>query len=99
MKVLAMTAVIVLLAGCGGVHKARQGVGPVSDLDPLPISYGPINKACMASGRASGNSALCGCIQAVADRTLAPGQQSRAVRFYADPHLAQEIRQSDRAPD
>lgn len=96
MKTILMAGVILLLAGCGGVHKARQARGPVAELGPVPVSFGPISKACMRSGREARTRRLCGCVQAVADKTLTNRQQSRAVKFYANPHLAQEIRQSDR---
>lgn len=62
----------------------------------LPFANGPINKACMASDRKARSRSLCGCIQAVADKTLSNAQQSMAVSFYSDPHKAQVIRQSDR---
>jgi hypothetical protein len=51
----------------------------------------------MASDREARSRALCGCIQWAANQTLSSSQQRRAVKFYQDPHLAQEIRQSDRA--
>lgn len=62
-----------------------------------PFARGPIQRACLASDRKARSSELCGCIQAVADQTLSPADQRLAVGFYADPHRAQEIRQSDRA--
>ena len=101
---------VLLLAGCGGYHKARRDghraepVVPVTRVavpaaQAVPIAHGPISRACLASDRKARSRALCGCIQAVADQTLSGPQQNRAVAFYRDPHLAQEIRQSDRASD
>jgi hypothetical protein len=59
---------------------------------------GEIQQACMASGRTA-NSALCVCIQGVANKTLNRSEQRKVARFFADPHRAQEVRQSDRASD
>ena len=61
-----------------------------------PFANGPLNQACMSSDRKARSRSLCGCIQAVADKTLSGSQQRLAVSFYNDPHKAQEIRQSDR---
>lgn len=55
-----------------------------------------IKNACLGSDRASGNSALCGCIQDAANRTLTSQDQRLAATFFGDPHRAQEIRQSSR---
>lgn len=64
-----------------------------------PVAFGPISKACLQSGREGRSRELCGCIQAAADKTLTSSQQRRSVGFYSNPHLAQEIRQSDRPVD
>lgn len=58
---------------------------------------GVIERACLTSDRAGGNSNLCGCIQQVANITLDGRDQKLAAQFFEDPHLAQEIRQSDNA--
>jgi hypothetical protein len=60
---------------------------------------GSIQRACLQSDRARGNQALCGCIQQAADLTLSNRDQSRAAKFFSDPHEAQEVRQSDRSDD
>lgn len=62
-----------------------------------PFASGPLQKACISSDRKARSRELCGCIQAVADQTLSSAQQRVAVSFYADPHRAQVIRQSDKA--
>ena len=56
---------------------------------------GPLEELCLASGRAAANPALCACVQSVADRDLTRADQRLAQRFFSDPHLAQEVRQSD----
>jgi len=62
------------------------GAAPAGDL---------IRKACLKSGRPSATSAMCRCIQATADTRLNRKDQKLAASFFADPHKAQEIRQSD----
>ena len=59
---------------------------------------GTIERACLASDRPKSRS-LCGCIQQAADVTLSGREQRIAAGFFADPHRAQEMRQSDRARD
>ncbi|MDJ0824698.1 MAG: hypothetical protein QNJ16_04275 [Rhodobacter sp.] len=59
-------------------------------------SAGMIERACMKADRKAASRALCGCIQDVADQTLSRSDQRLAVKFFKDPHMAQEIRQSDR---
>lgn len=59
---------------------------------------GTIERACLASERPKSR-ALCGCIQQAADVTLNGREQRQAARFFADPHRAQEVRQSDRVSD
>ncbi|PWE32074.1 hypothetical protein DDZ14_12490 [Maritimibacter sp. 55A14] len=60
---------------------------------------GTLERACRASDRTEVDPALCRCIQHVADGMLSPPEQRRAARFFADPHLSQELRQSDRPGD
>lgn len=92
--VLTMTAIAFLLSACGGSNNRveRFAGGP-----QVPFASGPIQKACVQSDRKRANRALCGCIQSVADRELSGSDQRLAVKFFKDPHHAQEIRQSDRA--
>ncbi|WGH79867.1 hypothetical protein [Jannaschia ovalis] len=78
------------LSACGGGRDA-----------PVQRAYatGPIQTACLRADRSAANRQLCGCVQAAADAKLSSGEQSRAVRFFRDPHHAQEVRQSDRRRD
>ncbi|WP_232796368.1 hypothetical protein [Roseovarius salinarum] len=87
---------VTLLAGCGGAPPPER---PELAAPVARIASGPISRACMESDRPGRSRELCGCIQAVADRTLTGAEQSRAVTFYRDPHAAQEVRQSDRHSD
>ena len=63
------------------------------------VSAGPISNACMQSNRSAANSALCGCIQAVADSTLAGADQRRAATFFRDPDKAQQVLMSQKRAD
>ncbi|MBM2575039.1 hypothetical protein JQC91_01865 [Jannaschia sp. Os4] len=85
-------ALAVGVAGCGGGGGGDRG--PVR-----AYAEGPIRSACLGQDRRAATSALCGCVQAAADRTLSAGDQRRSLPFYRDPHRAQEVRQSDRARD
>jgi hypothetical protein len=66
---------------------------------PAPALAGPIERACMASGRDAANRGICGCIQQVADQTLDSSDQRRAARFFSDPELAHKTWISDSARD
>lgn len=56
---------------------------------------GTIERACMSSPR-SGTPGLCSCIQYVADQTLTRRDQKMGAKFFRDPQMAQDTRQSDR---
>ena len=60
-----------------------------------PRLSGDISRGCMSSGRSAANSALCSCVQQVANQTLSASDQRRAATFFEDPHLAQEARTAD----
>lgn len=96
MKRVTFLGLAVFLAGCGG---GPRDPDRVVTMRATPVAYGPISKACLQSGREGRSRELCGCIQAAADKTLSSSQQRRSIAFYSNPHLAQEIRQSDRPVD
>ncbi|MCC7321933.1 MAG: arginine transporter [Rubellimicrobium sp.] len=75
--------VALVLDGCGGGVRVS----------------GEIGTACIGGGRDAANPALCSCVQRAADQALTAAEQRRAATFFANPHLAQEVRQSDRASD
>lgn len=60
---------------------------------------GPIDNACVQSERGARNSALCGCIQQVADMTLSRSDQRRAAGFFRNAQQAQDVRMSKRTAD
>ena len=57
---------------------------------------GLIERACLKADRPAANRNLCGCIQDVADATLTRRDQRLAAKFFKNPPMAQDIRQSDR---
>ncbi len=66
---------------------------------PLPALSGDIARACLSTGGPAANPSLCNCIQHAADLTLTKAEQKRAASFFAEPDLAQKVRQSTRARD
>lgn len=88
MRYLIFAALVLTLAACGG--RASRDRGPV-----LLFAEGPMSKACLNSDRKARSKALCGCVQAVANRDLSSADQRLAVSFWSDPQRAQDIRQSD----
>ncbi len=99
MKNALIVGLVLVLAGCGGSNrhenKGRGTRAPVY----MPNASGPLKNACLASDRKVRSSQLCGCIQAVANQSLSSSDQSRAAKFYGNPQLAQDARQSSRASD
>ena len=63
------------------------------------LQAGPIENACLRSGRDAANRALCGCIQQVADMTLRGGDQRRAAKFFRDPDQAHKVWVSQKPAD
>lgn len=97
MKHLGLFVCILALAGCGGGITDDRSDRRV--ITPSAVGFGPISKACLQSDRKKKSRQLCGCIQAAADKTLSRSEQRKSVAFYNDPHLAQQIRTSDRDQD
>ena len=60
---------------------------------------GAIKRACLKADRAAASRELCTCIERVARPMFTASQKRRIVRFFAEPHLSQELRQSDRRSD
>jgi hypothetical protein len=81
---------------CDAMIGAGRGLLAATALAVLAgCGGGRLESTCLASGRAAANPAMCGCVQAVADRELSRSDQRLAASFYADPQRAQDIRQSD----
>lgn len=66
---------------------------------PVQAATGVIDRACQSSGRSAASPQLCRCIQSVANSSLSRSERKKAAKFFRDPHMAQEIRQSDRSSD
>lgn len=98
MKHLGLFLCILALSACGG-GRGWQEDRPDRRVIASPVAFGPISKACLQSNRKKKSRELCSCIQAAADKTLSRSDQRRSVAFYDNPHLAQEIRTSDRPAD
>jgi hypothetical protein len=61
---------------------------------PTQTQAAVIENACRTSGRSAASRSLCSCIQTVANVKLKRTDQRKAAKFFNDPHLAQETRQS-----
>ncbi|WP_069300731.1 hypothetical protein [Neptunicoccus sediminis] len=57
-------------------------------------AFNKIERACKSSERRA-SASLCACIQKVANVQLTSSDQRLAAKFFKDPDLAQETRQSD----
>ena len=79
-----------VLSACSGAR-----TGPVETIS----ASGPVRSACLDGGRSAASPELCGCVQAVADARFSSSEQRRITRFFAEPHLTQEMRQSDKPSD
>ncbi len=79
--------------------KYFASIAVISAFLAQPLFAQQIESACLKSGRAFGQRALCGCIQDAANMTLTPRDQRTAATFFSDPHRAQEARQSTRKAD
>lgn len=65
-----------------------------------PLGHaGAIGSACKSSDRGRGNSALCRCIDRVAQQTLSRSDQRRAAKFFRDADRAQQVRMSKSRAD
>ena len=90
MRYLILVLMVASVAACGGRSSGKRGA-------PVLYAEGPMSKACLASDRKARSKALCGCVQAVANRELSAGDQRIAASFWKDPQRAQDMRQSDNA--
>lgn len=84
MRYFLMIGAMASLAACGGGSRGATG---------------DISQACLEANRRAATPQLCSCVQQVANQSLSGGDQTRAARFFEDPQLAQDTRQSDRRSD
>jgi len=87
------------LTACGGGTRETPAPDVTTaqiDLASAPrFAQGPVGTACKIHNRDVATARVCGCIQAAADMTLSQSQQQRAVRFFAEPELLQQMKLSD----
>jgi len=96
-RFLVVGVALVGLSGCGGGSRYSSGNAAGAGGGVVAFATGPIQRACVADNRKAATAARCGCVQAVADRSLSDADQRRGAGLFKDPHKLQEIRQSDNA--
>ncbi len=89
MRYIVLLALVVSLSACGN----RSGRSVTTNSN-LPFAKGPIYSACLDADRKAASRALCGCVQAVANRHLSSRDQKKAAGFFKNPQLAQDARQN-----
>ncbi|SEG18072.1 hypothetical protein SAMN05421751_11422 [Jhaorihella thermophila] len=68
-------------------------------MSAAPVSAGVIERACRQSDRSAATPELCRCIQKVANGSLSFRERRKVAKWIKEPHMAQEVRQSDRRGD
>lgn len=66
---------------------------------PVHAGLGEIDRACRMANRDAATPQLCSCIQKVADASLSRSERRKVAKWFADPHQAQVVRQSDKRRD
>ncbi|SIN81404.1 hypothetical protein [Vannielia litorea] len=69
---------------------------PAATAFTTPAQAKVLERACNSSDRGASRS-LCSCIQRVADFELSRTEQKKGAKFFKNPQLAQDTRQSDRS--
>ncbi len=64
---------------------------------PTANAAGKIQRACLKADRTAASRPLCRCIQKTANRVLTRSDRTLAAKFFKDPQMAQDVRQSDNA--
>lgn len=91
--------IMAFLASCGGSRYSSSNASGARASASSTTLYasGPIASACRAAGRKEASRARCGCVQAVANRSLSSSEQQRGVPFFNNPQRSQDVRQSGNA--
>jgi hypothetical protein len=97
--IIAACAAVALTACASGGSRYSSANASRTAAPAVLFASGPIFAACQRAGRKDASRAHCGCVQAVANQSLAADDQRRGAAFFDDPHLAQTVRQSDRSTD
>jgi hypothetical protein len=99
-RLITALSVVALVAACGGSRYSSNnaaGARSIPRLASAQFASGPIATACQSAGRKQASRSRCGCVQAVANRSLSRTEQIRGASFFKDPQKAQDTRQSDNA--
>jgi len=83
MRVFLLMTCILALAACGNRTASTRG------------ATGEISRACLAADRSAASTALCSCVQRVANAELSTRDRSRVARFFSDPEVAHATKISD----
>jgi hypothetical protein len=97
-RLITALSVVALVGACGGSRfSSGNAVGgrAAAHTSAVQFANGPIYTACKTAGRKQASRTRCGCIQAVANRSLNRSDQIRGAGFFKDPQNAQDTRQSD----
>ena len=98
LRIISALSILTLIAACGGGTRYSSANAVGARAAPTVLyATGPIAQACRGGGRKQASRARCGCVQAVANRSLSAADQRRGARFFNNPQHAQDIRQSDNA--
>jgi hypothetical protein len=102
-RLITALCVLALVGACGGSrYSSSNAAGNTSSgartsyqSTTVRFASGPIATACQSAGRNQASRSLCGCVQAVANRSLSRSEQARGAAFFRDPQKAQDTRQSN----
>ena len=99
-RIIGAFSILLVVAACGGGSRYSSSNASTARYTPVAtpsalFASGPIASACRSAGRKQATRTRCGCVQAVADRSLNASEQRRGAAFFKDPHSAQVTRQSD----
>lgn len=97
-KIIGAFTILMFVAACGSGGSRFSSSNARSNTGPSALfASGPISQACRSAGRKSASRARCGCVQAVANRSLSTADQKKGAAFFKNPQRAQDTRQSDNA--
>ena len=99
-RLITALSVVALVGACGGSRYSSSnasGARSVYKSASVQFASGPISSACQSAGHKQASRSRCGCVQAVANRSLSRSDQIRGASFFKDPQKAQDTRQSDNA--
>ena len=78
-RVIVCFAALLILFSCGSSNSSRSS-GSVK-----LFAKGPIYSACKSAGRKKATKQRCGCVQAIANKSLTANDQRRGASFFKNP--------------